>query len=268
MKESAPIEHELPGYNWTLKKLRRWVKLIFNCEVGRRTLRKLLHTHDLSWKKCQKLLKRANPAQRAAFITAFQAVYTQICQGELRSIYIDEAHFHRDMDLGYTWAEKGKPAWRLSDCPRLQDRIDWYGAYDFTNGQCFLWNEGGCNGENTIKFLEQLAAWLGPSRGPTLLIWDGAPCHKAKCVQAAAAVLGFTILPLPGYSPDLNPIEGLWKWMREDVTQNHCYATMRELFDACKAFIARINADPLAVINRLWPKFELDPEFEKLLVSK
>ena len=74
------------------------------------------------------------------------------------------------MDLGYTWAEKGKPAWRSSDCPRLQDRIDWYGAYDFTNGQCFLWNEGGCNGENTIKFLEQLAAWLGPSPGPTLLI--------------------------------------------------------------------------------------------------
>ena len=43
---------------------------------------------------------------------------------------------------------------------------------------------------------------------------------------------------------------------------------MRELFDACKAFVERINADPLAVINRLWPKFELDPEFEKLLVSK
>jgi hypothetical protein len=50
---------------------------------------------------------------------------------------------------------------------------------------------------------------------------------------------------LPGYSPDLNPIECLWKWMREEVTQNHCYNTMRELFDACKSFIGRINLDPL-----------------------
>ena len=42
----------------------------------------------------------------------------------------------------------------------------------------------------------------------------------------------------------------------------------RELFDACKAFIDRINTDPFATIKRLWPKLELDPDFEKLLVSK
>lgn len=42
---------------------------------------------------------------------------------------------------------------------------------------------------------------------------------------------------------------------------------MRAVFDACQAFIARINLDPEALITRLWPKFELDPEYEKLLVS-
>lgn len=268
MKESEPIAHDLPGYNWSLKKLRRWVKQVFACDVSRSTLRKLLGAHDLSWKKCQKLLKRANPAKRAAFMAEFLAAYEQVWQEEIRLIYIDESHFHRDMDLGYTWAEKGKPAWRLSDCPSLKDRIDWYGAYNFSNGQCFLWNEGGCNGENTVKFLQHLIAWLGPSTCPTVIIWDGAPCHRAKLVQEAAAALGLTFLPLPGYSPDLNPIEGLWKWMREEVTQNHCYATMRELFDACKAFIDRLNAEPQKTIDRLWPRFELDPEFEKLLVSK
>jgi transposase len=268
VKESEPIAHDLPGYNWSVKKLRRWVKQVFDCEVSRRTLSKLLDANHLSWKKCQKLLKRANPAKRAAFIEAFQATYTQVCQEEIRLIYIDESHFHRDMDLGYTWAEKGKPVWRLSDCPPLKDRIDWYGAYDFSNGQCFIWNETGCNGVNTVKFLHHLVAWLSPTTCPAVIIWDGAPCHKAKLVQEAAAVLGLTIIPLPGYSPDLNPIEGLWKWMREDVTQNHCYATMRELFDACKAFINRLNAEPLQTIKRLWPKFELDPEFEKLLVPK
>ena len=56
--------------------------------------------------------------------------------------------------------------------------------------------------------------------------------------------------------------------MREDVTHNHCYATMRKLFDACKNFIDSINADPVQIISRLWPKFDLDPEFEQLLLSK
>lgn len=268
VKESEPLAHNLPGYNWSLKKLRRWVKEIFACDVSRRTLSKLLGGHNLSWKKCQKVLKKADPVKRAAYIQEFQAVFVEVCQEKVRLVYIDESHFHRDMDLGYTWAEKGKPAWRLSDCPSLQDRIDWYGAYDFSNGQCFLWNEGGCNGENTVEFLKHLVAWLPPAACPTVIIWDGAPCHKANLVQRAATALGLTLLPLPSYSPDLNPIEGLWKWMRQDVTYNHCYSTMRQLFDACKAFIDRINACPLAVINRLWPKFQLDPDFEKLLVLK
>lgn len=267
MKETEPCEHALPGYNWSLKKLRRWVEQLYQCEVSRTTLRTVLKQADLSWKKCQKVLKKANAQKRAAYIEQFQTLFRQVCDEQIRLLYLDEAHFHRDMDLGFTWAPKGQPAWRLSDCPPLSDRIDWYGAYDFSQGQSFLWHEDGCNGENSVKFLQQLDQWLGPRTCPVVLIWDGAPCHRATLVQTAALALGFTLVPLPAYSPDLNPIEGLWKWMREEVTQNHCYHTMRELFDACMAFLARINTDPLQLISRLWPKFELDPDFEKLLLS-
>ena len=149
----------------------------------------------------------------------------------------------------------------------MSDRINWYGAYNFTAGQCFIWNEGHCNQEHTVVFLERVAAWLGPTDRPVVIIWDGAPWHRATSTQEKAQALGFRLLPLPGYSPDLNPIEGLWEWLREEVTQHHSYLTMREPFDSCKAFIDRINLNPDALINRLWPKFELDPDFEKLLIS-
>jgi len=96
------------------------------------------------------------------------------------------------------------------------------------------------------------------------VIWDDAPWHKAKFVQQTAVELGITLELLPGYRPDLNPIEGLWKWMREEVTQHFCHNTLRDLFDACKSFIDEINRDPLAIVNRLWPRFQLDPEVEKL----
>ena len=56
--------------------------------------------------------------------------------------------------------------------------------------------------------------------------------------------------------------------MREEVTRNFCHASMRYLFDACKVFIDRINTDPKQLVSRLWPRFELDLEFEKFLVSK
>lgn len=267
VQQSEPCDHGLPGYGWSLKKLRDWVKAVWQQEVSRNLLRKILKQNGLSWKKCQKVLKKANPEKRQAYMQAFQEQFHQLCQEQIRIIYIDESHFHRDLDLGYTWAAVGKPAWRLSDCPRLADRINWYGAYDFADGQCLLWNEGPCNGEQTIQFLHRLKAWLGTSDLPVVIIWDNAPCHRAQPVQAATAKLGFTLMPLPGYSPDLNPIEGLWKWMREDVTQLHCYPTMRALFDACKDFIDRINLNPDQILNRLWPKFHLNPEFEKLLLS-
>ena len=77
----------------------------------------------------------------------------------------------------------------------------------------------------------------------------------------------FSLIQLPSYSPNLNPIEGLWKWMREDLTQHHCYKHLYQLEHTCLAFIERINLDPETIISRLWPKFELDPDYEKVLFS-
>jgi len=142
-----------------------------------------------------------------------------------------------------------------------------FGAYDFTRGRCLIWHEGPCNGTTTKAFLKRVREWIGPTTARIVIIWDGAPWHRAKIAQAQAKALGMEIEPLPGYSPDLNPIEGLWKWMREEVTYGYCHKNLGELWRACQAFIDRINKDPLAMVDRLWPKFELDPEIEKLLFS-
>jgi transposase len=266
VQDTAPVDHDLTGQGWTLKKLQAWVAQCLERRVSRSMLRALLTRAGLSWKKCKKVLKKANPAQRQAYVEHFQALFEQMCQVELLVIYMDEAHFHRDLELGYTWAPQGEVAYRLSECASLAERINWYGAYDFTRGRCLLWNEGPCNSEHTMAFLQRLVEWVGPTPQQVVLIWDGAPYHRAKRVRAAATDLELEIVPLPAYSPDLNPIEGLWKWMREEVTHHQSYPTLRALFDACKAFIDHINLDPELLITRLWPKFELDPEYEKLLL--
>lgn len=258
----------MPGHNWTLKKLKRYVAKIFGLVASRNALRRVLRQANLSWKKVKKLLGKAKPEKRAAHVKQLLALFTEVCNGEVILIYIDEVHIHRALDYGYTWGRVGKRIWRKSDCPKLEDRMNAYGAYDFTNGECFLWENGWCNGEQTVLFLRAVAQWRAGKKGRIVLIWDNAPCHIAKIVTAEAARLGIEIVNLPGYSPDLNPIERLWDWMREDVTRSHCHASVAELIAACKAFVERINRDPVAVVDRLWPKFELDPEFEeKLRVS-
>jgi transposase len=212
-------------------------------------------------------LSKADLAKRVAFIAEFQTLYERMCRGEIRLLYLDESHFHQDLDLGYTWALASQPAWRKSLCPPLSARLNWYGAYDFSEGRCLIWHEGHCNSDHTICFLARLAAWLNESTRQVVIIWDGAPWHRSRKVQAKAQALGFLLVPLPGYSPDLNPIERLWQWMREDVTQLFCHESLKHLFDDCLAFIRRINLDPEQLIARLWPKFDLDPDFEKFALS-
>lgn len=237
----------------------------FGIAAGRSCIRRLLKRAGLSWKKIKKLLGKANPKKRAEHIEQLLELFQGVRTGQIILIYVDEAHFHRDLDLGYTWGRIGKRIWHRSDCPKRSERLNCYGAYDFTNGECFLWEDGWCNGEKTAKFLEALARWRKGKKGRLVVIWDNAPCHRAKVAKAKAAELGIELVFLPGYSPDLNPIERLWDWMRQELTRGHCHKSVPELLAACQQFIQRINLDPIAVVDRLWPKFDLDPEFEEKL---
>lgn len=60
-------------------------------------------------------------------------------------------------------------------------------------------------------------------------LWDGASYHRAQAVTQRAEALRINLLPLPGYSPDVMPVEHLWQWLREAVTYHTCYDRRDEL---------------------------------------
>jgi transposase len=247
--------------------LQHWVATQLGRKVSRNTLRTILRAAGLRWKQCKKLLSKADAQKRAHFVEQFQALYERMCRGEVVIVYVDEVHLHQDMQVGFTWSPVGEANWVPSSSPGLSARLNSFGAYNFTDGACLIWEDGKCNGDTTLHFLHQLAQWLHEKQRQVILIWDGASYHRSQKVRDYANQLGFEILALPGYSPDLNPIEGLWKWLREIVTQHYCHGSLDELRLDCQAFIDAINQDPLQIINRLWPHFDLDPDLEKLRVS-
>jgi transposase len=120
-------------------------------------------------------------------------------------------------------------------------------------------------GEHTIDVLRRLRS-EHPARA-LVVLWDGAPYHRARAVRDVAAALRIELMPLPSYSPDLMPVEALWRWLREDVTYHHCHATLDDLTRRVAAFQARINQEPRILADRLWVKDRLDPEEEKLRFS-
>ena len=101
----------------------------------------------------------------------------------------------------------------------------------------------------------------GPAADPAL-------GRRAQAVREAAASMQIDLRPLPGYSPDLMPVEALWRWLREDVTYHHCHRTAEDLSRRVAAFEAQLNRDPCTVADRLWVKDRLDAEEEKLRFSR
>ena len=128
-----------------------------------------------------------------------------------------------------------------------------------------LWPYPRANGEHTIDVLRRLRAEVHERK--LIVLWDGAPYHRANAVREVATTLGIELMPLPGYSPDLMPVEALWRWLREDVTYHHCHASAEDLTRRVAEFEARLNRDPFVVADRLWVKDHLDPDEEKLRFS-
>jgi transposase len=63
---------------------------------------------------------------------------------------------------------------------------------------------------------------------PKLLVWDNAPAHHPKTVATAAVVAGIELAFLPFRSPELMPLEELWRGAKAVVAANRCYATVDE----------------------------------------
>ena len=79
-------------------------------------------------------------------------------------------------------------------------------------------------------FLAQLSKTLAPDV-QAVLVWDGAGYHRANDLKCPSNI---TLLNLPPYSPELNPVENLWHYLRSHHWSNRKYDTVDDLFDAAE----------------------------------
>jgi len=253
-----------PPKRWSLKRLVKWVKDTFGIDCCRETLRKTLKTLGFSWKKARKLLNKANPEKRAAFLEQLEPLLEEALEQRALLVYLDEAHVHLDTDEGYGWSIRGERFWVSSSSPG-RAKVTFYGLYVYDVAQVRIWPYDKANSDNTEAVLERLQAEFPGI--PIKLVWDGASYHRSAQTKGKATELDISLVPLPGYSPDFMPVEHLWHWMREEVTYHTCYSTKNDLIEHVQRFEQQLNQEPLALSQRLWVKTQLNPDVEKLRIS-
>ena len=137
----------------------------------------------------------------------------------------DETALREFPPLRAGWSQRGKPATVLiSGCNKRRTIL---GALHATTGELVRLVRERCRTADVQAIVELLA--LVRPNVPKLLIWDNAPLHMPLPVRQTVAEAGITIAFLPVRSPELMPLEELWRGLKQTVAANRCYASLAEL---------------------------------------
>jgi transposase len=95
-----------------------------------------------------------------------------------------------------------------------------------------------------IQALQRLPTLLG--HAPVILIWDGLPAHRSTAMKTWLATQSdwLQVVPLPGYAPELNPLEGLWSAVKGKDLANYAATTTTDLWHTTRRALARIRRNP------------------------
>lgn len=149
----------------------------------------------------------------------------------VRLLYADEVGVYRQPTLADRYAACAhEPRARLRAGYNTRWRVG--GALDVASGQVTLVSGAVVGVDALCKLLRQVRA-----RYPdqiVVLAWDNWPVHWHARVRAAAARLHIHLRWLPTYAPWTNPIEKLWRWLRQTCIHHHRQA---DHWDALKAAV-------------------------------
>ena len=96
-------------------------------------------------------------------------------------------------------------------------------------------------GPDVVRFLQHLLRHIP---GKLLVIWDGAPIHRAKVVKdflAQGGAARIWLEQLPAYAPELNPDEGIWNYLKRVEVRNVCCDDLAELRLELRLAAARLR---------------------------
>jgi transposase len=249
----CPDQVALPGLVWTRNQVRDLVKRWFDLELSLVTIGTYLRSWGLSPQKPVRRAYEQNPAAVQQWLQeTYPAIARQARAENAVILWLDQTGVRSDAPVGTTWAPTGQTPvvgktgrrFGVNAMAAISNRGELY----FT---CYT---GSFTGPVLLAFLQRLVRHLDRK---IHLIVDGHPVHRRISVRdwVAEHVDSLEMHFLPGYSPELNPVELLNGDTKHHVAQANP-ANRSELATAIRAHLRRRQNQP-NIIKALFHKPEV-----------
>ena len=212
-----------------------------------------LKRQGFRYKKPQPVPGKVDPERQEEFAKYYEKLKREVAKSE--TIYfVDSVHPQHQTKLAYGWIKKGVRK-NIATTGR-QKRLNFMGGICLDGHKVVAHQSEKVDANSIKKFLDTLRK---KHKGDHIIniIWDNAGYHRSKDVQAYAAEKNIKLHYLPPYSPNLNPIERLWKIMHEQITYNRYYETFADFSSAVSSFFKSVGRKKKILRERITDKFQI-----------
>jgi hypothetical protein len=208
---------------WSTTLGQHFLSTRYDMEYCRERVRQILHALGLRWRRVRHRHLQATPQEQAAFLTE-RHVLRAAWPEDRELLCVDEATVCRHPPLTAPWCLGDD----VPEVPTGDDHTKGhvYGAVAPLTGRTHyhmgsVWGQQAC-----AKFLRHQLHYYHNKR--LLVVHDRGEQQKGPPVEASLRDAEGRLVrkPPPAYSPELNPEERLWKWLRRVVTHHHGFESL------------------------------------------
>jgi transposase len=257
--ETIKLEKHLSDTTYLkVKDIIAYVSKTFEKKYSRTGMTNWLIKHGFTFKKPEKVPGKLDPEKQKQFIEEYKRLKSAL--GPCDDLYfLDAVHPEYQSQAACGWIKKG-------ECKTLQTtgkqkRLHLVGALSLSEMQIVVREYKTIDADAMIQFFKDLESTK--NEGKIYVILDNAAAHRNHKLTDYLKDSRIQLHYLPPYSPNLNPIERLWKVFREMTLYNRYFETCWDFFAAVRGFFAekvhRIQRQLRERINDNFQIIKLNP---------
>jgi Transposase and inactivated derivatives len=240
MIDAGPQKAGFSGGCWRSPMIQYLIFQKFGASYSVKYINQLLDKIGFSYQKARFESDHLNPSKRQEWLEkTWPEALAVAKQKNACLLFGDEASFPQWGTLTYTWARKGQQPTVKTSGKRKGYKV--FGLIDYFTGKFFSkCQEDRLNSESYSVFLRSV---LSQTTQHIVLIQDGARYHTSAAMKTFFEEHKdrLTVFQLSSYSPDFNPIEKLWKKVKEKETHLCHFPTFQDLKDKVDVAMLRFQ---------------------------